>query len=279
MNIFQNGGSVFSGTQGDITGGDAVRHILSRLLDDLLKCESDVRDDVSTESLHNYRVTIRRTRTILGQFKSLMPPGAAAHFSREFRWLGGITGPLRDADVHLNAINRHLGELPTELQSNLKPFLLYLKQHRKQEHQKLLQHLIGSRCISFASDWRVFLHKGISDWGHASQTEAAGVARPRIWRLYKKMLRHGRNIGAGSPASSLHELRKESKKLRYLLEFFDEIYPNQDVLALTKPVRKLQAVLGEHQDLEVQVNALQQFRKDFAGNDTLPVQKKPCLIF
>jgi hypothetical protein len=41
-------------------------------------------------------VTVRRTRSLLGQIKHVFPPDVVEHFSTEFAWIGRLTGPPRD---------------------------------------------------------------------------------------------------------------------------------------------------------------------------------------
>ena len=53
------------------------------------------------------------------------------------------------------------------------------------------------------------------------------VASERIWRMYKKVLKAGRAVTADGPAEEMHELRKDCKKLRYLIEFFHEPLPGK----------------------------------------------------
>ena len=43
--------------------------------------------------------------------------------------------------------------------------------------------------------------------------------------MYKKVLKAGRAVTADGPAEEMHELRKDCKKLRYLIEFVRSLYP------------------------------------------------------
>ncbi|PVV16087.1 MAG: hypothetical protein B6D77_01305 [gamma proteobacterium symbiont of Ctena orbiculata] len=81
----------------------------------------------------------------------------------------------------------------------------------------------------------------------------------RISKLYKRVLKDGRNIGADTPADRLHELRKDCKKLRYLMEFFQSLYPKPAIRGLIKALKVILDNLGEFQDLEVQAKSLEDF--------------------
>ena len=63
------------------------------------------------------------------------------------------------------------------------------------------------------------------------------VASQRIWRMYKKVLKAGRAVTADGPAEEMHELRKDCKKLRYLIEFFRSLYPGKELKDVAWPLR------------------------------------------
>ncbi|ARM30970.1 hypothetical protein B9H02_06225 [Prosthecochloris sp. HL-130-GSB] len=59
--------------------------------------------DLDTEFLHDYRVAIRRTRSVLAQLKGIFPSADTERFKNEFRQLAKRTNDLRDQDVYLLA--------------------------------------------------------------------------------------------------------------------------------------------------------------------------------
>jgi CHAD domain-containing protein len=63
-------------------------------------------------------------------------------------------------------------------------------------------------------------------------------------------------IEDGTPAESLHDMRKQGKELRYLLEFFAILYPGDVVRPMVKRLKSLQDVLGRFQDSEIQAGML-----------------------
>jgi CHAD domain-containing protein len=54
----------------------------------------------------------------------------------------------------------------------------------------------------------------------------------------------------------LHDLRKDAKKLRYLLECFGGLFPAKPRRAFVGQLKALQDNLGEHQDAEVHLAQL-----------------------
>ena len=80
--------------------------------------------------------------------------------------------------------------------------------------------------------------------------------RRRIDKAQDRLLAQGRAITPDTPAEEVHELRKDAKKLRYLLECFGGLLPAAERKAFVKRLKELQDNLGEHQDAAVHVAQL-----------------------
>src|SRR4029079_2623050 len=94
-------------------------------------------DDIDTEVLHELRVAIRRSRSILGQGKQVLPSDVRDSFRDELRWLALLTGPLRDLDVYILEWDRYVAQLSPEGVGHLDPVLAHLREHRARAHHEL----------------------------------------------------------------------------------------------------------------------------------------------
>lgn len=223
--------------------------------------ENGVRHDIDSEFLHDYRVAVRRTRSLLHQIKGVLPERRISRFSRDFAWLGQVTSPTRDMDVYLLTFDAYKRHLPLELREDLMPLYEFLLRHKKMEHVRMVKVLETARYEKFKKDWKNFL---ISEPpARSTLTHAASpivmVASQRIWHIYRKVIKLGHAIKSDSPATMLHELRKTCKKLRYMNEFFQDIYPRKRIKRLISNLKVLQDNLGEFQDLEIQQKSLHNF--------------------
>lgn len=90
------------------------------------------------------------------------------------------------------------------------------------------------------------------------------VAGRRIAKVYRRMVKMGAAIDDDTPAEALHELRKQGKELRYLLEFFSSLYPSAVVKPMVSSLKELQDVLGRFQDREVQADLLRSLGDEVA---------------
>ncbi len=239
----------------------ASKLILHRLLDIMLQNEAGTRAGRDTEFLHDFRVAIRRTRSALTQIKKVFPKRTVARYKKEFAWLGLMTGPSRDLDVYLLNFDEYRASLPASMQADIEALRDFLIRHQQSELKALVKALDSARYRRLIKSWRSFLEQPVNE---RTTLKNAGrpvinVASKRIWSVYRLILREGAAIKPQTPAEALHELRKTGKKLRYLMEFFQSLYPAAEISKLIRALKLLQDNLGNFQDYEVQVITLKKF--------------------
>jgi len=244
----------------------AIAKILRHVFYAMEENESAWMANSNADTLHDFRVAIRRARTALGQFREMLSAAATAHFCGEFAWLGRLTGPVRDLDVYLINLAEYQHTLPPHIQENLWPLHTFLTCKREGAHRMLMQQLQSSRYLRFKQDWREFLDDGFSE---NSETLAINMANRCIARLFRHVLREGGAIQKSSPPEALHELRKSCRKLRYLIEFFRIFYLHNEVSMLLARLKHLQDKLGEIHDLAIEYASLESFRKEMSAEGNL----------
>ncbi|MEA2298696.1 MAG: hypothetical protein QOF77_1632 [Solirubrobacteraceae bacterium] len=221
--------------------------------------------DIDSEFLHDLRVAVRRTRSIQRQLAGVFPAGRLARFRSEFRWLGQVTGPTRDLDVLLLDFARLRAELADDRAAELAPLGDLLGARRELERRRMVAALAGERTGSLLAGWSSFLTLAQApDGGGADGAPLGAVVGQRIRALYRQMRRAGVTIDEGTPAERLHDLRKQGKELRYLLEIFAGLYPAEAVAPTVKTLKALQETLGQFQDREVQATTLRSLGDDLA---------------
>jgi len=94
------------------------------------------------------------------------------------------------------------------------------------------------------------------------------LADERIWKAYRKIIKRGKAIQPDTPVEALHDLRKQGKKLRYLLEFFQNLYSPKEMPKLIKTLKALQENLGDVQDFEVQADYLRAIAEELNSKQT-----------
>lgn len=243
----------------DLPAVEGWRLELQRLTQVMIDRFSGVLAGEDPEQLHDFRVAVRRIRTLLRDGDEVLEPTGRDRFRTEFAWLGDVTTPARDADVHVLDHPVHVESLPPERRADLDPLLVVLRDERTRAHVRLVADLRSVRRAEFGMAWADWLaddRRWTTDVAERSGDALARVAADRIVAAHDRLVEHGRAVRTSSPPIVLHDLRKEAKRLRYLLECFAPVFDPEPVASITDRLRRLQDVLGEFQDCEVQARAL-----------------------
>jgi CHAD domain-containing protein len=227
------------------------------------------------EELHDLRVAVRRSRSALRHAKGVLPPELVECFRPELTQLQQATGPARDLDV-LRADVSAIGDV------DLDPLRALLSSRAETARDDLVAMLSSDQTKALLEDWGQTLDALVAaldddeadEWGrwprHAHR-DVVDVAATRIDRQRKRVLKRGNAVTETSPPERLHELRKQGKELRYLLELFGSYVPDRATPKVTKALKRLQDVLGHFQDLTVQRDELAHHR------DSLPAEAQPAV--
>lgn len=256
----------------DMRTDAATRIILSRLLEVIETNVEGVIKDIDSEFLHDFRVAVRKTRSALTQIKGTFPQRVLDKYRTGFAWLGSVTGPTRDMDVYLLNFDHYRLSLPKSIQDKLDPLHEFLIAHHKKEQATLARNLNSARYRNLIKSWHAALETKLpvrSSLKNATRPVIA-VADERIMKAYKRVIKEGLLIHPDSHAERLHDLRKSCKKLRYLMEFFQSIYPAEKITALIAVLKLLQENLGDFQDFEVQAESLKSFSHQMIGEGDVP---------
>lgn len=266
-----------------VAGGrasEAFRRVLANLAFAVDANWKGTVDHVDPEFLHDLRVAVRRTRSVLAQGRGVLPDPVRATYREGFGWLGTATGPARDFDVYMIEWGSYLAPLAPGAASALAPVHDHLAERRSEEHARLAKVLRSARYRSLMAGWHGWLDgppPGRTAIGRDGSRRIGPVAADRIGRAQRQLLARGRGIGPDTAAEELHELRKDAKKLRYLLECLGGLYDPGPRTAFVKRLKSLQDNLGEHQDTEVhaaELRAVALALHGSVGPDTLAAMEQ-----
>ena len=225
--------------------------------------EPGIEADLDSECLHDFRVAIRKARSLLGEMKQVFPRGITGRLRADLGWLGRCTGPVRDLDVHLLDFSADTRSGDEEADTAAAALHDHLAQARTREFRMLCRTLRSARYRRARAALRKFVESELPARPRSENAlvPIATLSAKRILKVYRRILADGRAIGDASPAESLHDLRKSCKRLRYLLEFFRGVHPAKPVERTIARLKRLQDNLGTYQDVQVQRAVLEEFRE------------------
>ncbi len=252
--------------QEEATVQESVSAICLRLIAAMEMNIEGVIGDIDSEFLHDFRIAVRRTRSLLSQMKKQLPFETYRYFQEEFKWLGYITGPVRDLDVYLLEKDQYQSMLPVQLHQGLNEFFVDLERRRKNKLLVMRKGLTSNRYEKLMYDWKRFLSgdSEVDNWPTKDKL-CKPLAVKMIGKRFRRLIKDGSQIDSKSPDEALHRLRIQGKKLRYMLDIFRSFFDESDISFFLKQLKRLQDNLGDFNDISVQQEMLIVFQNELTG--------------
>lgn len=220
-----------------------------------------VRKSEDIEAIHRIRVASRRLRTALQLFKECLPAKRVNQWNSQMRSLTSTLGRARDIDVQyelLAAIEKKLAK------PNLKPgihrILLRITQTRQKvqsEVNEIIDKLEKSKVLDQIENRFRPLSEIPGEQDHRSPA-LYQLACERINQRLNEFLAYEVYIRRPEYKEELHAMRIAAKRLRYTMEIFSRLYPDELKVPL-QAARKTQQLIGEIHDCDVWIDFLPQF--------------------
>ncbi len=241
-----------------MTAIDGFRLVLANLAGTITANWQGTIDQTDPEFLHDLRIAVRRTRVVLANAKRVLPAKILGQTREELAWLSDLTSTPRDLDVYLLEWSKYTDPLGADIVPLLEPVRELLERRRTDGHVALERGLRSERAAALVNSWTAWLAEPpVGDVLPSRADRPLGrLVAKRIARANDLLVERGRLIGPDSPADQVHDLRKDAKKLRYLLECFGSLLPKRARKQHVRRLKALQDNLGEHQDAEVHVHLL-----------------------
>ena len=195
------------------------------------------------ESLHDMRVGVRRLRALLRAGRELVASDTVELDGR-LQELGRILGEVRDLDVLLARLDAEAAELGGEDAKRAASLLAALRTERSGSRSRLLGALRSDEYLALLDDTARTIDELEPSGSAATLDELTDKAAAKLRKAVRKLPEEPAN-------EELHAVRKKGKRARYAGEL-----AGRD--RLVKRAKKLQDVLGEHQDAVVAAERLRE---------------------
>ncbi len=241
---------------------DAALRVLGRQLGRMLWNEPGTVLGEDPDRLHDMRVATRRMRAALRLFRRALPQRTVTALRRELEWLGGSLGRVRDLDVQLAGLLEDAPRLPADMAPALDGYIDHVRSHRAKARRAMLRTLGAKRYAALVARLRRLLAvgPGTGPCGPRANRPAGKAARPLILKRLEQVLDGGRALTPASSDAALHRVRILCKRLRYACEFFSDVH-GKPAARFARRVRRLQDLLGAHQDAVVAQSTLSAYRE------------------
>ncbi|MDO6461927.1 CHAD domain-containing protein [Granulosicoccaceae sp. 1_MG-2023] len=213
-------------------------------------------EGVDPRGVHQMRVAIRRIRSALRTSRDYLEAGTYDQLQAELRWLGQRLGAVRELDVLMGWLQTEpfsdqAGDMAAYWEADLR--LL-----REQAQRTLASALAGERVAGLEERLTAALTQD-ARLAKKSRTHAPGKIATRIIRkTVKQTAQATRELDGDCPPEALHALRIEYKRLRYTLDFLASA-GGAEPRQLRKTCKKVQKILGRHQDLHDRAERIRRY--------------------
>jgi len=251
------------GVRADEPLAEAGRKILRFHCERMLANEDGTREGKDIEALHHMRVATRRQRAAFRIVAPYFKRKAIRAFQDELRALAGYLGAVRDLDVLIEAAERYQSSLSADAAGSLQPLLDEWRERRNAAREEMLAYLNGDDYQAFKARYETFLSSAGSGVKDAAPDDSAEpylvrhILPAEIWRHYGRVRAYD-TVLAWASIGTIHALRIEGKRLRYLLECFSEVLGPGVTEAIDAMVA-LQDRAGELHDVDVTIGLLRHF--------------------
>lgn len=223
---------------------------LRQLKEKTLYYRDKVLQEGTDEDLHQLRVSLRTTVSLLDQCAFLCLKNRCKSEKKLLKEIISITNRKRDIDVLKGQLKRMQGEVHTpqmrEAALKLQNRLLEME---ARESRYIKAYLQSDRFREIMEQYTYFIHQRYPKF--TSLYGRYGVKPVCSYVILRSFLKIKKSVGKIDwvhEHEKLHKLRIDFKKLRYLLENFREYYDDAETESLIGEVKKVQKVLGEFHD-------------------------------
>ena len=215
----------------------------------LLRADAEVRRDEDPEGVHRARVAVRRLRSDLRTFRSLLDEAWSDPIRRELEWLGDALRDVRDLDVLSERLHEMVGPLAPEDRRRGERLVKRVRGQRTRSRERLMADLRSDRYRSLLQRLvEAASTPGVRDEDAARPAWEA--MEPLIARPWRHLARACRDLGEDSPDEDLHAARIRAKRVRYAAEALAPMMGRR-ARTFARAAEELQEVLGRHQDAVV----------------------------
>ena len=229
---------------------DLLIAYLAAQIDEMLANDPGVRLE-QPEAVHGLRSATRRARSALAAYRGFYSAVTVRRLRDELKWLGGMLGSPRDAEVMLDRLRGHAAELPPGPASKAAAERLEeeLGDTLDTAYRKLQKTLLSERYFRLLDNLEAFRDQPPTRPEGAAPARKAtgGLARKAAKRLQRAARKAKRARRGAEHEQTLHQVRKDAKRLRHVAESMVPVHGKR-ARKTAKAAHRQQEILGNFHD-------------------------------
>ncbi len=230
----------------------ALTEYLNAQIEQIENGDTELRHGEDRDAIHDTRVATRRFRSTLRVFAKLFD-GAVGDLDGELKWFAGLLGDVRDCQVQRRRFGEALDGMPEELilgpvRSRIRNDLQAIELSAR---SRLSEAMDSDRYHTLLAALRRY-----RDEPPVHQRISAKELHKRARRAQRKADRRLVEALDSGDDVMLHKARKAAKRARYAAELRTPL--DKRAKRTIKHYKRIQGLLGDHQDTVVATEALRQ---------------------
>ena len=235
----------------DQLAGRVFAVVLEEQLTEFTSHESGVRRGEDTEALHDYRIALRRARSLLSAGGAVYPAEELELLSALAQRFATATSTLRDLDVLIEEFDDHVDVIAPPLRDGAEDLLAQLRADRALCHEGLVAEIDGDLHATLLRRWQTMAtvyRLGGGEPGPDAMNRSGQVIDDTIRAAARSLRKAGKKAHGSDDPARWHKVRKRLKRVRYLITLFGPLYAPGTFDETLRRMRKLQNRLGALQD-------------------------------
>lgn len=225
---------------------EALPALFARAFDDMGAAAEDWRQNANDETLHEFRVALRRFRVLFRIFEEKVAALHAARLLSELARLGDQLGAVRDWDVMIALVEK-MKPGDAALQQRLVAVMRDLQRVPRRAAERFMRGPAWERVMKNS---RAFLKALARD---PVTADSIKKFHDRAFRRQCRRILRAESLARSAEAEMLHAFRIKLRRLRYLGDMLDAYCGRRQRKTVTA-VRAAEQVLGRLHDLDLAIH-------------------------
>ncbi|MEK6279350.1 MAG: CHAD domain-containing protein [Acidobacteriota bacterium] len=230
----------------------AITEVLRQRLDEVCTLRERALDYSDPEGVHDMRVSSRRLRSALRDFKPYLQKSRMTRAIKSVRRLADSLGTVRDQDVAIIALEKVMVKMSPDLTAGTQALIAERRGQQKEAQAELTSFISEDNLKRLNTNFTEALNT-LTVPGEAPGKRLKSykvLGRSIVLNRLKELQSLSSSLYGPHKTLPLHEMRIAAKRLRYAVELFAPCW-EESLGVFAREVAKLQSSLGELHDCDL----------------------------